>query len=82
MRETQSIKAMVLVRLFFIARPSFHSTERTNCHNSQKIKIFPCSACNVDSIRVFDKTFSLDQIGSGQAMGEPLHFYLLQPCLK
>ena len=23
--------------------------------------------------RVFDKNFSLDQIGSGRAMGEPLH---------
>ena len=32
--------------------------------------------------RVFDKIFSLDQIGSGQAMGEPLYFQLLQPCLK
>ena len=24
--------------------------------------------------RVFNKIFSLDQIGSGQAMGEPLYF--------
>ena len=24
--------------------------------------------------RVFDKNFSLDQIGSGQAVSEPLHF--------
>ena len=30
----------------------------------------------------FDKIFSLDQIGSGQAMVEPLHFQLLQPCLQ
>ena len=33
-------------------------------------------------ITVFDKIFSLDQIGSGQAIGEPLYFKLLQPCLK
>ena len=29
---------------------------------------------SVLSTRVFDKIFSLDQIGSGQAMGEPLYF--------
>ena len=28
----------------------------------------------VARIRVFDKIFSLNQIGSGQAMAEPLHF--------
>ena len=33
-------------------------------------------------VRVFDKIFTLDQIGLGQAMGEPLYFQLLQPCFK
>ena len=32
--------------------------------------------------RVFDKIFSLDQIGSGQAMGELMYFKLVQPNLN
>ena len=37
---------------------------------------------NLSQSRVFDKIFSLDQIGSGQAMGEPLYFLTAPTTLK
>ena len=49
-------------------KPTTANTTKPTCHRCGK------SNHKAQDCRAFDKIFSLDQIGSGQVTGEPLHF--------